>query len=97
MIIAKLIHQGIAIEDEIIPDNNICTNFGLSNKCKRVNEGENCYFDVFSHICKVEDSNVENTKKCVFDIYKKNCIFMDKTCSDYSDDTCGNIPTKNGI
>ena len=93
----KIDSSGNCIENDNIPDYNICTNFGERNKCKRVNEGENCYFDNSLYECEVGDSSVENTKKCVLDFYKKNCIFMDKTCEDYSDDNCGNIATKNGV
>ena len=93
----KIDANGDCLEEENIPDGDICTSFGENNKCKRVKEGKNCYFDILSNTCVVEDDNAKATKKCVLDYYRKNCLFMDKTCNDYSDNNCGNLGTKNGI
>ena len=93
----KIDANGDCLEDDKIPDDDICTSFGENNKCKRVKEGTNCYFDKYTHTCEVEDDNAKATKKYVLDFYRKNCLFMDKICSDYSDNNCGDLGTKNGI
>ena len=89
--------QKKCIEDENIPSDEICTSFGESYKCKRVKVNENCIFDKDDYQCKKKDENVNVKKKCEFDYYKKNCIEVDKTCTDYSDENCGGIGTKNGV
>lgn len=83
-------------EEDNIRDDEICTDFGEANKCKRVKLGDNCNLDSSSNCIKTDES-IHPNKKCEFDFYKKNCREVDKTCTDYSDETCGNIGTKNGI
>ena len=83
-------------EEDNIRDGEICTDFGDENKCKRVKLGDNCNLDALSDCVKVDES-IHPTKKCEFDFYKKNCREVDKTCTDYSDATCGDIGIKNGI
>ena len=67
----KIDANGDFLEEENIPDGDICTSFGENNKCKRVKEGKNCYFDILSNTCVVEDDNAKATKKCVLDIIEK--------------------------
>ena len=83
-------------EEDNIRDGEICTDFGDANKCKRVKLGDNCNLDALSKCIKIDES-IHPTKKCEFDFYKKNCREVDKTCTDYSDATCGDIGIKNGI
>lgn len=72
-----------------LPEGEDCINFGDSNKCKRVQIDEHCKIDS-SKDCKVNDQ-YQTTEYCTFSWDKKRCQQFTKTCTDYSDSTCGNL------
>lgn len=72
-----------------LPEGEDCINFGDSNKCKRVQIDDHCEI-VSSKDCQV-NSQYQTSEYCTFSWDKKRCQQFTKTCTDYSDSTCGNL------
>ena len=85
------------VNEANIPSGEVCFNFGQNNKCKRIKVDNNCEIINTFPYCQKKSTNTNTNKKCEFDYYNKYCQELDKICSDYSDENCGNIGTKNGI
>lgn len=80
-------------KESSVPDNEACV-FFVPYKCKRVKISGNC--EISGSNCG-EKNTITQGKKCSYDLNKKNCQEYDKTCTDYSDSTCGNIAIKDKI